>query len=1321
MSWDLGPRRGEWRRWIQHELDENGSDQRAVANEIRRRTGTTSGKTTAVNNFIAGDQDAVRGWFDRHPEWVDALEVEMGVDPGELRLRFDAMLHGEVAKVRWHEAFPEVEQEQAEIPAALDGSLGGDPASVTAAIATRVSALTRPTLTLIAPASRSRDIAVEQLTLALAERFPEATPTVEVAEHPSLRPLHVVRLRPWGTAELGRLATRLSQVDVLPRAHRAALTEFGRRCDARLSEGALTLSPDLAIRLLAEVARTDGKVDVAALRSLVTAGAWRRASARSARLSDLGERLMERYFARLAARERDPDETGGWTVVRRSVAEEELRAAVESEYGESAGLPLRALVDRALDSRGKASVEAIKALRAQLAADPIQSLVEDLVAGAVLRVEPRPAGERVAPRDPQLAAMWAARGLGGRFVFPDIGVALCDPDQGRLLEEQARLGAACSALRRALAEVPEPWCLDGAVALLRFALASPKLVDAPVEAWASVLWAVGHAFLETRTWAPWGWCARAEPVLQRFTHRYRAVLPRIGPDPIAEVRALVPLHVQRIIAQWRPTPAIGVSLEPARDDILFEPLRDQGRLVSRMIEAAPAVFVLDRPERLAQWERLPVGAVDRLVEEAERGDGECVAMLSGAAVVQAPDAATQEAAWQFWRDLPRDLRVTWAGRAGAEGEVGLRLLLELIQDENNDSRLLSVAERVGVDTMTAACGWALRSRDDSLRPRTLTLALAFEVAERLRMIELLEGVAEAPFEHAENWIPTLRDGWLMFGSESAQMEGDHFPKVPLESWLSAVDRRAGEAAERLCRMGYPQALQRRWQEPGPRLRPDALLSCLRIEGILDLARAHLGEWREQEVPLEVLGRYAEQPVRQQSAFGVERTFGPLRAWHAAEELGPDLPEVWARALKGLRVILCELPEDFSGELDAAFGRAPRQRLHMGTHRPADDAGRRAAAATALLLAGDDAPIHAWALERERSDEAREAAYQAVNRLIGEGNLGVIERCWRVALRSDSLISDGPEADTRRHLLARGSASSSSDPADPANFVVQYALSRADDYDLDGLTNRNGHRPAWIPVIRAGLAAAGTPRTRAHWAGWLALHTPDAPEFATAVDDWMHNDPDPWSGGEDWRLEGSTYVGGARRLLDAALVRPDTTAGLVRLFRLALDLHREPRRGLERPLERVRLHPRGAEAPWPIDVLAEAICARGEVGVVLEAWRDGATEEVKGWLQPWWVSAAPAGELRSTLWGPRFHRDVAYELSRRGELQRSDADRMLDLASPPWDLIEALAPDLLGSALDRRTGLPWRTESAEYAERMDAVGAHSASAGVRAWIAGRGTD
>lgn len=1369
MTWDLGGQKETWKRGIKDALAAEGSKQTVVAARIGELVGAEKPRTTATNNFIGGDPDTVQSWFEDHAEWVAILAEEMGQEPSALRARFDALLGGHRVFGTWHESFPDLTLADVEIPAPFRGSLGTQPDLVAAEWVAEVKrAGSKPgRLVVLGPNNSSRAIATEQLRRAVAALVEGQLVLAAVAEQaegvwhvlpceqPPANSTRIVRLVGWGPSAIAAIALRVAAAERTPPAHRAPLQAFAELLGQTGSQSALDLSPDLAIRLVAQIARLGCPVDLPGVRRLLTAGAWQRALNVDDRLSAFDERLLERYFSALAKRASNGDGVDPWHTMPLEAARELLRVVAREEQGELAGVAVSGLVQALLDARReKDRQSAAEALRTACAADPADLLVGALINGRILTVSRRTGREFVHPSAPRLAAIWGARGLRNEVALAAPFHSLCDSAWGELVEEQARLGMAWRTFGSALEQGPEALAVDAAAMSLRFALASPgaSMTPALLTHWATLLWATAHGFLDLWAWGePWGWTASAKPLVTAFTRRFRHDLPRMGDDPLRQVSALVPASALRLVAAWRPTTDRTNHPSMVHGEefgfLQFSDHSDRTSIIRALQSAAPAVFVYDSPNRVRGWGHPPKDAAERVVEEAGRGDAGCAAMLSGAAFVDLERGDEQNTAWHFWRQLPWDTRVTWAARAGAAGAGGVLLLHELLRTgPPEDRRLIDIAERVGADEMAGECGFALGTMGGD---RSLPRQFAFAVAERLHLTDLLERVAAEPFELAPTLIPKLDGGFLRFGPFGGRLdEVDSFrPRLRLRERLDEADARAGQAAVILHRLGDPEALRRRWLNPAPTLPIEAVRAQRRIEWLAALAKSSLGMWRQMEVPLGPLGRFADEPLTAHADMALNQLLGVTRAWSVEAELGREnLPPDVRRALDGLRRLLAGLPEAFPEDLDQAIeGAHPMIRFpYIEAENVHRDAARRAGAARALVLAGDDEPVWIWArrvvdraardedlAHRETGPEHELAAEHAVSELL-ESDLDTLVRCWQV-LRE--LGGGRVPASRRWGFLSRGSRAhrEPSDPRLPLPFVIEEALGGAAPDEVEDLTARNGAHPSWEPVVRHELQRASAPRSRARWAVALAALAPNDPSLAETLQHWLHEDLDPWSGGGRWHRGGNGYVGGARDLLDRALAAPDSwvTTGLVRLFRLALSLPEGGWEDYDKAPPLLALSVLDDPAPWPIRELAQALVARGRGDVVLESWRcppdapGDRAEHVRRWLAPLWLRLADDEEIKCRLWTDgRFNLSGAYALLERGRVDLvDDAFRAaLELAHPHWHLLGQVAPDRLAEALRARLEgpIPWRLLVGSFAQGAHEIASPAACVAARLRVAGEGT-
>src|SRR5690606_36888921 len=112
--------------------------------------------------------------------------------------------------------------------------------------------------------------------------------------------------------EARQLAAKLGECDRVGAEARAHLRSFAARLAEHPEHVVTGSAPGLLIRQLASVGRSGCPGTLAEARAQLTEAAWRRAATGSRRLSRLDERLLERLFARLACRDRAPDEPGPW-------------------------------------------------------------------------------------------------------------------------------------------------------------------------------------------------------------------------------------------------------------------------------------------------------------------------------------------------------------------------------------------------------------------------------------------------------------------------------------------------------------------------------------------------------------------------------------------------------------------------------------------------------------------------------------------------------------------------------------------------------------------------------------------------------------------------------------------------------------------------------------------------------------------------------------------------------------------------------------------------------------------------------------------------
>lgn len=1054
--------RADWKAWLMEHVS-----QKSIASAVfgvRKDGGPRN--TTEVFRFFSGEPDILEKWFDRAPERAVKLASEMKIELSALRARLASLVAGERHDAPWHPAFPMVLEGDALIPAPLQAIRGSSHGDIAREFVQRLpspdqwrpDSLFKERLELVAPRSASRRIALEQLRTAVEEALewrvaqardealkrdqvfePVAVSVVIAGEGDQAAPCQVavvgkdppsepewfappLRLAAWGPEQAVTLARKLSVCRDLSAAARSVLSEFSSSLEAHPSWTSPVLEPNLVIAWLAEVAREGSPRSSAEARGLLTAAAWRRclAVAGAGSLDVFGEALLDRFFAGLAARERAPQELGPWTRVPRSAALKTLAAAVDTSIDGRARSEILELVD-ALSSTGPGRDKRVARLREAVAAASPAELLDELIAGGVLR-EAR--GGTLEAAEPEVAAAHAARGLGSANVFASHPELLADPHGSLLVDELARHGVHWADFVIATADAPPELVADVALARLRFIWCSDS--QAPTSdlttTWAAVLWSVAHGLFARE---PHGltdlWTRNAHGLLKEISWRFREALPLLGVDPIEDLRPLVPGAVIDTVARWRRTPARGdPKREPQAPELFglavveFASREDLDNAVKIL---APAQIHPVHDWSFWRWRQLRVPAVQRLQEVALAGDQGAFQILIGqhwlreeeelgqAFQASLGERRRERPATEQWFEIPPQTRLAWAFRHGPRGTVGWKVYQSIIDSLTNRrgrilpepgaldranplfAQLVDLGTELDPDEVRAAVSGALWPGHLGM-PRWFPEELAWALAERLAMTDLLEEIVSWPelvvpklhlevkeygvqvcWGDEEGFVP-LKPVWSALDGPRHPREQPRFRRVTLElddtvaRWRAVAIR----AAASLARLGQPERLLSLWSAESVVVAPAAIREqAAAFEGLL-AALEHPALYVRREAPLAALQALAplelddDKPGHQQVVWRI--------LWHVLGLCHPEasqrahdpwtLPEV-RTAFRGLVSLLQASPESYPADVLAWLSglQGPRV-IYLGGEQDQliEDQSQRTA--DHLLRAGQEAPLRFWA-------------------------------------------------------------------------------------------------------------------------------------------------------------------------------------------------------------------------------------------------------------------------------------------------------------------------------------------------------------------------
>lgn len=1267
--------RSRWATWLKSALKRAGNTQLAVA--IALEGGARSNGTaldSQVSRFVRGEPAELRTWFTQREDWLGTFATHAHLAVEQLRERLAALGLGAVGEeAPWHPAFPDLSAEEVEIPAALEGDRGEPAERMIDAVLSRIGAPDQwdpnrklEKVGLIGPTGRSRDIAARQIRDRLQQRLdtaraeaiqkaqdapadgrrrarrpqePREIPVlqVEIATAPAesdiapgvLRLLVVdeadrnktenltglsLRLVPWGPPQAAALARRLAESARLPAQQATALRAFARRVDETPANVDAEATPDLIIRLLAEVARRGCPETVPRARDLLARAAWAQAHARGGpALAPFDERLMDHLMAGLATRARSaPNDVRCWTWAPRGVVLGHLRVSLTALLGPAAGRPLAALVEEAKQAKGAERPKSLERIAQALASEPAEDVLEALVAGGVFTVEQRYTGPFLRVTEPTVAAIWAARGLGELPPFDAERQRLLDADWLPVLDELARRGLRLSALQARLEACPEDLSLDAAAWMVRFATVCDTAIPVNVllPAWATMVWAETHGMytsLASLQRSPWdGWLPRA---LRALSARYRDVLPAFQRDPFNELSDRVPEVARALVARWRRTPA--VETEPgfpmqSWGFLNFVELKDRDSLRYQICDLCPDQVVPTEPWSLEFWEGRDLGrGLTRLVERAKAGDDGAARLLDGRAWLAVREDRGAAEVWiidgprrvpladQIWHHLPKAGLLSWILRARHAGPSAARLLQAVAGALKPEERgqamagLLTLAERAGVHEMEGLCACSLLEREPWVQ--RLEPDLALQIAGRLKMVGLLDRVVMRPREALPLSRLRVQDGavWLDLGGDREPMRvlprlTTHGPvdrvTLPVNDEVLGLEELAHGAAVELYRLGHDRPLRERWTR-GPEHLAGLRLwrDVVRVEGLFSLLVSGFPSPYFQVEELLCLGGLAPKGelglvdgnntalnhiyvnifnIRQ---FTIEALLGLRSALR---------PEVLAIA-DGLVALLVSLPDALPTEVEHLLTgghRAQYSRASASAEWSID--AWRDRAARALVDLGDDAPLRVWASTAGGHHVSTRREYETaatVDRWLEEDETH-LDRAWEVVQgeRAAGRLKGERLDEAEWRLLARGSARAhrsggsstpSRGPARPRHYVLTEALRTRDADRWMRLHELNRHHGDWVPVIRKAVQSERDPRTRAALALDLSRHEPTTPELPRALRHWALDDADPFLGGAEFDWQAGRAVGGVTPLLKAlaALDEPWVEDGLHRLWRLALCL------------------------------------------------------------------------------------------------------------------------------------------------------------------------
>jgi hypothetical protein len=1387
--YQLREQRSQWTAFIKERLEKANRQQKAVAIDINFLEGNKTIYQPAVSRFVQGDPDELKRWFEDHPKWIDILLQGMDLDRESLLGHLRRLGQGEKTPVRWNPAFPDVALEEAEIDTPLL-----DPRSTNPEAVVQRQLESFSPIVLIANPGRSRDIAVQQLmrkmsaaleVLMAKEKtevgrlrrsrkkpiptkveatFEATAPTAVPATPDGVWMLCVydeaensgiagLRLSLWGARQAATLARRIA---ALPgRASRNALLAFAERLEGEPWSLGGDLRPDLVIRLLAVVETHGAPKSGAEARALFTAAVWRRLS-QGERLQHFDERLLEHLFAALAARERALTELGDWTCAPKAAVRAALGEAVAARQGEAAGRPLPSLVAKVKAARGAPSREvALKELEQALAGDPVNEILEELVVAGVFEAAGPPDRPHLRAVEATFAQIWAVRGL-NELPPPGDGRRVLDPAWGHLIEEMGRQGRFLKQLLAAIDVLPEEVAIEGEVWLLQWAVSGAmptSQIGRLSQAWATVAWAVGRGYLAIFRHGQWANTAMS--VLERVSNRYGEQMGHLGVRPSVEVSAMVPLRAKERIEAWHgglmevQRVASRPSFEMWGDEHLDEVFR----------VCAPGRV---GPRTLEDWAEDPFrSGVDAIRLGAAQGDRTCIDLISGKAWLDhavgprvpnesVADLERVKNARRIWMEFSDAEHLTFALKGGLEGEAAA-LVFALVAEkiaEDMLPQLLSLGDRAGSDAMAAFVVSVFKNEINGAQcqqPRKLTLPLAWTLAERLKMTDLLEVLTlrpQAMWDAAQARVDGIAGEVVLDNRGLPSWPQNPSPffnefrvsldqkcktiEVPNEYTLVHFDigtcwmrweGLAQMAAEVLYRLGRPAALRRRWREGGATI-PQALLRHLdRLETLFYLLYCPPGSWGPSETNIVPWHALANVAKGKQDDTGFHRfRYVYQCAVDRIEAIGTSwVDPTLLQALQGVWLLFVAFPEAIDPSIAAFLDglariRVPRPINGDGVGRPQQR--------SALFLAEQCDPelLACWATAQHLSPTSGPTERAAVEAIRGHMELasdGWLARAWEVFQKG---ISHWPEVEGKqeaRTLLRIGSRRRG--PAggpqrdDPCSFVVKEAMLTQDDELFERLNQRNQESVSWIPVLDQAFQVATDNRSKAYLALRLHKLRPFAPRVVLdqCLEYWMLEDSDPFSGGPDfdanweWGELGRRHIGGVQELLAAALDAKGewVSKGLQRLWNLAICL---PNKG-EAPIQvpayfgAYVFDPQVEALPPLLVQLKDALFARGLHAVVIGTWKNppdhlptrpgyrSRAAALRRWLTPTWASQATAEELEDYLLGPEpYDHRVLSELLRRGWTDmRRFGERMAAHPASSYQFLARSAPDQIMPAVDAR--------------------------------------